>query len=268
LLVGINDYPGAPLQGCLRDVASMQDMLTARGYASADIQVLLDRQATCEAIRSHLAGLLAGVVSGDQLWFHYSGHGTQVLCRDGDEDDGYDEALCPVDWDWDNRDTQLTDDVLHDLIAAAHLPAGMTLVVSLDSCHSGSMLREIDVSTLGRPRVSWGAPRFLPPPFRVLSSKRSRQFARSVAVLPGALLISGCRADQTSADAEINGAYHGAATFALTRAVENGKLTPRLIVEEMNRWLSSIRFNQSPQLEGDDALFDHPLFIAAARRGE
>jgi hypothetical protein len=41
--------------------------------------------------------LTKGARSGDVLWCHFSGHGTQVRDRDGDEADGKDEAICTID---------------------------------------------------------------------------------------------------------------------------------------------------------------------------
>ena len=35
---------------------------------------------------------------GDTVWIHYSGHGGRVPDDDGDEDDGYDETLIPIDF--------------------------------------------------------------------------------------------------------------------------------------------------------------------------
>jgi hypothetical protein len=56
---------------------------------------------------------------GDSLFFHFryriyehvdiSGHGDQVQDRNGDEDDGYDETILPVDY---SRAGQIVDDVL------------------------------------------------------------------------------------------------------------------------------------------------------------
>ncbi|KAE9446983.1 hypothetical protein C3L33_21141, partial [Rhododendron williamsianum] len=42
--------------------------------------------------------LMEGCQSGDSLVFFYSGHGSQVPDFDGDEADGFDESLCPVDY--------------------------------------------------------------------------------------------------------------------------------------------------------------------------
>lgn len=35
---------------------------------------------------------------GDSLFFHYSGHGGQAADLDGDEDDGFDETILPLDF--------------------------------------------------------------------------------------------------------------------------------------------------------------------------
>ncbi len=33
---------------------------------------------------------------GDSLFFHFSGHGSQQYDRNGDEEDGKDETICPT----------------------------------------------------------------------------------------------------------------------------------------------------------------------------
>ncbi|KAL5219597.1 hypothetical protein ABZP36_020281 [Zizania latifolia] len=42
--------------------------------------------------------LVEGCSSGDSLVFHFSGHGMK-LDNNGEEVDGYDEALCPLDFE-------------------------------------------------------------------------------------------------------------------------------------------------------------------------
>jgi hypothetical protein len=42
--------------------------------------------------------LIGGTQPGDSLFFHYSGHGSQVVDHSGDEEDGLDETICPVDF--------------------------------------------------------------------------------------------------------------------------------------------------------------------------
>lgn len=47
-----------------------------------------------------------------RFFFHFSGHGGRVKDTDGDEDDGYDETIYPVDHDRYQGDSgQIVDDV-------------------------------------------------------------------------------------------------------------------------------------------------------------
>jgi hypothetical protein len=42
--------------------------------------------------------LVQGAQPNDSLFFHFSGHGGQTEDLDGDEDDGLDETIYPVDF--------------------------------------------------------------------------------------------------------------------------------------------------------------------------
>lgn len=55
-----------------------------------------------------------------RYFFHYSGHGGQVKDEAGDEEDGYDETIMPVDF---MTNGQIIDDELHALMVAP-LPKG------------------------------------------------------------------------------------------------------------------------------------------------
>lgn len=68
--------------------------------------------------------------------FHYSGHGSQVEDLDGDEVDGNDECIMPVDY---KTKGVILDDEINDTIVRP-LPRGATLHATFDSCHSGTIL--------------------------------------------------------------------------------------------------------------------------------
>ena len=72
------------------------------GYSVADIRQLRDdhphRMPTKKNISAAIHWLVKDARSGDHLFLHYSGHGTQVKDEDGDEADGKDEALVPCDY--------------------------------------------------------------------------------------------------------------------------------------------------------------------------
>ena len=111
LLVGINQYPDPrnSLRGCINDIVDMQHFIsvTNKVYSTAQIKLLTDKAATKKGILLQLEWLLEGIEAGDQILFHYSGHGAQLPCQKiaGDvweEKDGLDEIICPYDFDGSN----------------------------------------------------------------------------------------------------------------------------------------------------------------------
>jgi hypothetical protein len=186
------------------------------------------------------------------LVFSLSSHGTQVPDGSGDEPDRADEAFCPYDLaekngQWDPNYV-INDDELYNLFT--QLPESVLLEVYLDTCHSGTGLRAIDM-LIGR------KPRFLPPPsveaFRKLENRRSVGLRHSMnkAVLPHQILWAACRADQTSADANIAGGFHGAFTYYFCkelRACKNA-LSRSALLAKIRADLAAGAYGQIPQLE-------------------
>lgn len=64
------------------------------------------------------------------------GHGGQTADLDGDEEDGYDEVIYPVDF---RVAGHIVDDEMHNIMVKPLAP-GVRLTAIFDSCHSGSAL--------------------------------------------------------------------------------------------------------------------------------
>jgi uncharacterized caspase-like protein len=262
LLVGLNHYPDPEntLRGCINDVHQVNDLLRAHfGFTNGSaVRLLTDARATTAAIVSRLHWLVDDASAGDVLVFHYSGHGSQVPDRHGDEVDGLDEIICPYDLDWENP---FTDDDLYDVVKG--LAPGANLTVILDCCHSGTGLRRLAGD--GRTTQS----RCLHPPAglrrRWQQDRAMRRFGARAAGC-GAILIAGCRSDQVSADAYIDGDYHGALTYYLCRAVRELAYTGtyRAVVDRARHLLQEDGYQQAPQLEGPAALLNGPVLAPLA----
>ena len=102
LLIGIN-YVGqkGELSGCINDVQRIKKYIEGQGFEGGDIQVLTDETSAKPTYKNIMNGLLwlaDGAVAGDSLFMHYSGHGGRLVDQDGDEADGYDETMVPVDY--------------------------------------------------------------------------------------------------------------------------------------------------------------------------
>jgi len=142
LLVGIN-YVKTPneLSGCQNDVQQMLSFFASKGYTDTEcVKVLMDdgehESPTKDNMVSAMKWLVKGAKAGDTLFFHYSGHGTSVKDTSGDEADGQDEALVPLDF---QKSGMLTDDETH-AVLVDHVPEGASLTCVCDCCHSGSAM--------------------------------------------------------------------------------------------------------------------------------
>jgi len=257
LLVGINKYKmsGADLQGCVNDVTNMLDILLKYfGFAAKDIRVLVDERATKKNIMERLTWLVSRAKADDRLLFHYSGHGSQIVDQDGDElKDKMDEIICPHDMDWESN--FISDDDLRALFA--NLPKGVNLEVVLDSCHSGTGTREM-LAIQGLPSVLSFKPRFLAPPVDIACRADEDMEVRRL--LKGNnpmnhVLFAGCRDNQTSADAYINGSYNGAFTYYLCKHLRDtqGNTTRAELIKRVRASLKFNDFSQIPQLEAPSA---------------
>ena len=101
LLVGIDRYPGfgpeAQLAGGVNDARVASELLQERlSLSPGDLVRLLGGQATRAAIVQALEAMLGRVRRDDAVFFYFSGHGSQITDREGDEGDGLDETLVPV----------------------------------------------------------------------------------------------------------------------------------------------------------------------------
>lgn len=258
LCVGINTYknfPTATLHGCVNDANDMAQLLKdVNGFTDAEITKLTDQNATKANIMRELKRMVAEARNGkiNHLVFSLSSHGTQVPDLNLDEMDRADEAFCPHDLaqsgsQW-NRDHIIVDDELHDLFT--QLPANVLLEVYLDTCHSGTGLKAIDL-LLDR------KPRYLPPPsieaFRDMELRRARpQHLKLLEKgIAHHILWAGCKDNQTSADALIGGDWHGAFTYYLCKEMRagKGKLSRAKVLAKVRTDLANAHFTQTPQLE-------------------
>ncbi|MNW99058.1 Caspase domain protein [compost metagenome] len=135
LCVGIDAYPDAAdqLGGCVNDARRWSQALAGLGFEPT---LLLDGKASHAAIEYGLRRLLKDCKPGDVVVFQFSGHGTQVDDLNGDENDGLDEALCPVDF---RSGALFLDDDIGRILEEVPRDVNMTLFI--DSCHSGTVAR-------------------------------------------------------------------------------------------------------------------------------
>lgn len=144
LLIGVGDYalddPKIDLQGIDLDLKMMRRFATSLGFRDGQIRVLSDAEATQQGVESAIEKwLIAGTGPGDRALLYFSGHGSHVTDRNGDEDDGRDEFLVLHDFNGTSTSPptkgMLLDDQLNEYLE--DIPADETLLI-VDACHSGT----------------------------------------------------------------------------------------------------------------------------------
>ncbi|HKO44833.1 MAG TPA: caspase family protein [Pyrinomonadaceae bacterium] len=256
LCVGINDYPfgeANDLRGCVNDANDWASLLK-NSFGFTDVKQLLDAQATKANILAGLNDLLAGAKAGDVLVFTNASHGTYRADTDGDEPK-FDEAICPHDTDMD----LLVDDELRELFKK--IPSGVSLTVISDSCHSGSVTRVV-VSEYRRnrqldPRV-FGGTVLSPEELRAARAKKEKYPESGMKEI----LLSGCKSNQTSADAFIANDYHGAMSYYAIEVIREAgnNITYAELHERLLEKLEEENYDQVPQLEGTDENKNRQIF--------
>ena len=221
------------LAACERDANDMGALAKAQKMKPT---VLLTRSATRVKTIAAMNAAAKVLKKGDLFFLTYSGHGGQVRDVTGEEPDKRDETWCLYD-------SQLIDDELY--FELAKFAAGVRILVLSDSCHSGTVTRDMMAPGIGGQRS-----RMMPPDVAEVTYEKHKEFydgvQRSIAkaakksqnpdsVLaaleldprlsavankfkPAAILISGCQDNQTSMDGDPNGAFTG----ALLKVWKNG----------------------------------------------
>jgi len=237
LLIGINyiNDSTAHLSGCINDTNYLKYLLIHKfSYNPSDMLVLTDDQTnpslqpTKANIMNGFRWLVEGAQPGDSLFFGYSGHGGQTPDEDGDEDDGLDETILPVDYE---TAGQIIDDDIH-LSLAMKIPEGAKLTALMDCCHSGT---GID----------------LPYSYETNCQTCDRRGAKKV-TRGDVICFSGCRDDQTSADSESlsHVAHSGVLTYTFVKTIEDNhpNLTYDSALKKMQELVREKRFRQITQL--------------------
>lgn len=134
LIVGIADYYQNPLNYTDDDAWDFANQLlqSPSMWDADNIILLLNREATTVNFIAGLNAISAVSTPNDVLVIFYSGHGSRWSdTAPFDEADGFDEALCFLDYD-------MTDDWLASLLR--NVPVGQLLVL-VDACYSGGLIR-------------------------------------------------------------------------------------------------------------------------------
>jgi len=251
LLVGINKYSFAPLQGCVNDISDMANFLVSKsGFKMEDIRLLADERATKDAIIQRLHWLVKGLQNGDKVLFYFSGHGVQLPTRNAKgEVNGLDEAICPIDFDWDDAHAIRAKEFSK---LFSKIPKEVEFIWISDSCHSGNLWKSMPTphhrlkTIVPNADINWR--------LHTARDKNIQPMSMIKAVQDtNVALITGCKLNQTSADAEFNKRPNGVLTYFLLEELKSKtgcRISLSKIVKNVQTALYAAGYTQVPQLEG------------------
>ncbi|CAI2165836.1 7042_t:CDS:2 [Funneliformis geosporum] len=290
LLIGIN-YTGSQfeLKGCVNDVANIKKFLIdLYGFRETDMVILTDDQKdkkkipNKENILQAMKWLVHDAQPNDSFFFHFSGHGGQEEDKNGDEDDGYDETIMPLDF---VKKGQIVDDVMHDIMVKP-LPPGVRLTAIFDSCHSGTALdlpyiystqgkvKEPNILSEGGNAILSAGKSYMRGDISGIKSslmsfgkkatsgksiaEKNRQNKSSLADV---IMLSGCKDAQTSADTNEAGVNTGAMSYALIKTMrENKNISYQQMLNSVRDILAS-KYSQKPQLSASHEMDMNLMFL-------
>lgn len=215
LFIGINDYHSdvgsqgwVAIEGniytiynlayCVADAHAMAALL-APSFPYQ--RVLTDAQATYAAIREAITEWLAQAPEDATVLVYFAGHGSRLKDKNGDEADGWDEALVAYD-----RQVIL-DETLAEWLATLK---AKKIVVILDTSHGGSTNRSVRTFRISEEEKAR---------FPALKDGFGEDLVRTAAGLAGRVVVlAGCRPDQEAV--EVPSLGHGAFTYYLLQGLK------------------------------------------------
>lgn len=231
-MVGISHYDTA-LTGYqwnningVEDVNLLSPILKKQGFY---LTTLLDEQATYDNITRQLNIFVNKTKKGDIVYLHFSSHGQPVEDISGDEEDGWDEAIVPIDayklykkGIYEGK-KHLTDDQLNKNIKKLREKIGPSgfLYVIIDACHAGTSSRTNDDTVRGT-KIGFTANNKV---FKPSISKKSHYEVEASTKLANVLFVEACRADQVNTEIKVGNKSYGPLSYNIAQTLNQKPLS-------------------------------------------
>lgn len=231
-MVGISHYDTA-LTGYqwnningMEDVNLLSPILKIQGFY---LTTLLDEQATYDNITRQLTTFVNKTKKGDIVYLHFSSHGQPVEDINGDEEDGWDEAIVPIDayklykkGIYEGK-KHLIDDQLNKYIKKLREKIGPSgfLYVIIDACHAGTSSRANDDTVRGT-KIGFTANNKV---FKPSTSKKSHYKVEASTKLANVLFVEACRADQVNTEIKVGNKSYGPLSYNISQTLNQKPLS-------------------------------------------
>lgn len=231
-LVGISHYDTS-LTGYqwnningVEDVNLLNPILKNQGFITT---TLLDDQATFDNIVSQIVKFTNKTKKGDIVYLHFSAHGQPVEDLNGDEEDGWDESIVPIDAykiykkGFYEGQKHLTDDLLNKYVKKLREKIGTSgfLYVVIDACHAGTASRTNDETIRGT-HVGFTYNNKV---FKPSTNKKSHYQIETSAKQSNVLFIEACRPDQVNTEIKVDGKRFGPLSYNIAQILSSFTLS-------------------------------------------
>ncbi len=242
-MVGISHYDTA-LTGYqwnningVEDIKLLEPILKKQGFY---LTTLLDERATYQGITTQLSNFINQTKKGDIVYLHFSAHGQPVEDLNGDEPDGWDEAIVPIDayklykkgvYDGNKH---LLDDQLNVYIKKLRTKIGPNgfLYVVIDACHAGTSSRANDETIRGT-KVGFTYNNKV---FKPSTQKKSHYKLEASAKMSHVMYLEACRPDQVNMEIKVKDKRYGPLSYNIAQA-----LLAKPISTNANEFLSYVK---------------------------
>ena len=226
-MVGISHYDTA-LTGYqwnningVEDINLLSPILKKQGFY---LTTLLDEQATYQNITKQLSAFTNQTKKGDIVYLHFSAHGQPVEDLNGDEEDGWDEAIVPIDAYKNYKKglyegkKHLLDDQLNTYIKKLRTKIGPSgfLYVVIDACHAGTSSRANDETIRGT-KVGFTYNNKV---FKPSTQKKSHYKVEATPKMSHVMYLEACRPDQVNMEIKVDGKRYGPLSYNIAQALQ------------------------------------------------
>jgi hypothetical protein len=223
----------------------------------ASVSCLYDKGATKTGIDKALKVLISKCKTGDIVYLHFSTHGQPFEDESGDEDDGWDESIVPVDAPIEytkgkyEGENHLIDDELHEYCTRIRKAIGTKgmLYVVIDACHAGKASMGIEDDVIRGTKAGFTRSGRYYRPQKL--EKGNFYNIPSSSSLGKVVFIEACRSYQVNKEIVEGGKHFGALSYYINRILSNNELS------KDSKWIETVK----EMMEKDPRLVNQNLVV-------
>jgi len=262
LLVGISDYQCINKYGGWNNIHGKNDidmLYPTFMKCGATVSCLYDREATKSGITKALDELLSQCKVGDIVYLHFSTHGQPFEDVSGDEDDGWDESIVPVDAPIEyskgkyEGENHFIDDELQEYCTDIRKAIGTDgmLYVVIDACHAGKASMGIEETVIRGTKAGFTSSGKYYRPQKL--EKGNYYNIPSSPSLGKVVFVEACRSYQVNKEIVESGTHYGALSYYINRVLSNQDLT------KDSKWIETVKemTSSDPRLINQNVVIEY-----------